>query len=122
MSRRNRENFGGRPEPPAEKPGLLSPGTMRFATLCGVAILLFMVATDWSESLRFQRELKERLNDIESRLSQVASKVDAAGRAAQVQRPQGPDPNRVYQVRTDGAPVEGPRAAPVSVVEFSDFQ
>jgi protein-disulfide isomerase len=37
-------------------------------------------------------------------------------------RPDRPDPSRRYSVETDGAPVRGPESAPVSIVEFSDFQ
>jgi hypothetical protein len=34
----------------------------------------------------------------------------------------GPDPDRVYAIKTDGAPVAGPLAAAVTIAEFSDFQ
>jgi hypothetical protein len=35
---------------------------------------------------------------------------------------QGPDPNKVYTVKTEGSPFKGPKNAPVTIAEFSDFQ
>ncbi len=58
-------------------------------------------------------ESKDRLEKLSAKLEQVA------GNAA---RQRGPDPNRVYPVKIDGSPVEGPLTAAVTIAEFSDFQ
>jgi len=34
----------------------------------------------------------------------------------------GPDPNKVYTVRTEGSPAKGSPTAPIVIAEFSDFQ
>jgi protein-disulfide isomerase len=47
-------------------------------------------------------------------VDQVASRAAAPAR--------GPDPNRVYTLKTAGAPFKGPESAPVTIAEFSDFQ
>jgi len=37
-------------------------------------------------------------------------------------RPTGPDPSQVYQIDVSGSPSKGPAGAPVTIVEFSDYQ
>jgi len=96
-------------------------GWQQALTLIGVAGVLFVGIQNWYEIHKVQTTLGERLAAVDSRLVSLATKVELAARpAAQAQR--GPDPNKVYPVRTDAAPSEGPKTAPVVIAEFSDFQ
>jgi protein-disulfide isomerase len=98
-----------------------SPGWLGLATLAGVAVVLFVGVENWNETRAIQKGMNDRLGQIETRISQLSTKVDAAGaRTAPAQR--GPDPNRVYAIKTEGAPYEGPKNAAVTIAEFSDFQ
>jgi protein-disulfide isomerase len=85
---------------------------MSLATLVGVVAVLVISFATWRDVSR----LDGRVSDLEARIDQVGSRAPA-----QAQQ-RGPDPNRVYTVRTDGAPVRGKARAPVTIAEFSDFQ
>ena len=117
MSRHDREGSGRGPA--MERTPLLSPGTMRGAMLVGVAMLMFLGYVNWDQSRRIQKSLDGRLGEIENQLELISAKVN---QPAPRQARRGPDPNRVYKVRTQNAPFKGPKNAPVTVVEFSDFQ
>jgi len=120
MSKQNREQGQGR-GPAMEQRPLLGPGGMRFATLLGVAVVIFITVINWNETRRLQTALNERLNQLDNRLTLMTAKLDSQGRAAAPAR-QGPDPNKVYTVKTEGSPFRGPKNAPVTIAEFSDFQ
>jgi len=118
-SKGNRENLG-RPEPPpraAEAAPFPSPHATRLAVIGGLAALVVLASLIWQQSRRIERILDSRLGQLDDRLDKVARGM---GPAAAPQR--GPDPNRVYTVKTDGSPARGPAGAPVTIAEFSDFQ
>ncbi len=119
MSKRERQRETGAPIV-ARRSGDTSPWLVRIATLVGLGVLIWMNAAALREAKDGRRELGDRLGRLEGQVGQLATKVDSAARAAQPSR--GPDPNRVYTVRTEGSPAEGPATAPIVIAEFSDFQ
>jgi protein-disulfide isomerase len=68
-----------------------------------------------------------QLAGIQTSLAETKVALDAVaksgGGAAPAAAPRrGPDPNKVYTVKTAGAPIKGPAEAKITLVEFSDFQ
>ena len=116
--RRDREDAGsGGPPPggPAAPSAAFVSGLMAGATLAGVGVLILLGYLNWQETRAVQKSLDDRLEKVETRLADLAKARPAAAR-------QGPDPDRVYSVKTDGAPIKGPAGAPVTIAELSDFQ
>ena len=67
-----------------------------------------------------------QLAGIQTSLAETKVALDAVaksgGGAAPAAPRRGPDPNKVYTVKTAGAPIKGPADAKITLVEFSDFQ
>ncbi len=94
---------------------------LQYATLGGVAAVLALTWASARDVGRIEEGLDDRLGKIESRIGQLVTKMDKM--PAQAQRPRrGPDPNKVYRIKTAGAPSKGPASAAVTIAEFSDFQ
>jgi protein-disulfide isomerase len=92
------------------------------ATLVGLAAVLALGIMTWQETSTLNKSMVERMSALETRLTQVATKVDTMGSRAAAPAQRGPDPNKVYAVKYEGAPYEGPKSAPITIAEFSDFQ
>ena len=118
MSKRNREGRE-REAPGGGRPPMAPGGGLGWATLIGIGAVLVVSLLSWTATRKLDTSLSARLGQLDSRLTQLSAKVDAV-RAPQQQR--GPDPNKVYSVKTDGAPSLGPSTAPVIIAEVSDFQ
>lgn len=112
MSKRNRVSSPPPPAPAGGRPGI--------AVLAATGLLVVLNVTLWTQARSNQALLTQKLVGLESQLAQLSSKVDTVARGAAPQR--GPDPNKVYAVKMDGAPSRGAATAPVTIVEFSDFQ
>ena len=113
----------GRSQGPSNQDHGVSPPPKRggdalgLATLVGVVAVLVISFSNWREIDRLQTNLDNRLDEIESKIGQGSTGAAAPQRARR-----GPDPNRVYSIKTAGSPSKGPQRAPVTIAEFSDFQ
>lgn len=114
----NPQQPGGYAAPPPQRRG---GDPLGMATLAGVVAVLMISFSNWREIDRIDRVLDDRLGKLETRIGQVADRVERLPAQAAPAR-QGPDPNRVYPIKTADAPARGPASAPVTIAEFSDFQ
>ena len=92
-----------------------------WAALAGVGLVLVVNLAAWSGKKKDQEALEGRFANLEASVRTLTDKVDQAAKAARPPR-QGPDPDKVYDVKTNGAPSKGRLGAPIVIAEFSDFQ
>ena len=109
-----------RPAPEPERQNFKQPskksseGLIRLGILVGVGLLVVISAINLYQTRQQRIELKEQI-------AQLGTSINAKP-AAPPARPTGPDPAKVYSVKTEGAPFLGPSGAPVTIAEFSEFQ
>jgi protein-disulfide isomerase len=68
-------------------------------------------------------ELRDQQRQILAKLTALDEKIDkVAARPVVPPRPAGPDPVRAYDLPVGKSPTKGPDNAPITIVEFSDYQ
>ena len=120
MARRKRpQNTPQKPPPPARQ----GRDPVALWTLIAVAIVLVISALNLQAAKRIQSEFDGKLRRLEDRIARVSDKITSPPAQPAATPPRrGPDPNRVYPIKTAGRPSKGPATAPVTIAEFSDFQ
>jgi outer membrane murein-binding lipoprotein Lpp len=85
---------------------------------------LLLVIGGWSlaEVRSIKADLGAKIAQLDTKVAALQTKVEAAARTAQQPPRRGPDPDKVYTVKTEGAPTKGSSNAVVTIAEFSDFQ
>jgi hypothetical protein len=120
MSKRSQRN-GAKPHEPV--PSIPPAGSRWIAPVAVIAALAVFAYVNSRQTSALREAVDFRLDQVDSQLAQVSKKVDqVATRSAAPAPTRGPDPNRVYPIKTDGSPSKGPLTAAVTIAEFSDFQ
>ena len=109
---------GSHGDSPPQRPAFPSPRLTSVVLVGGMGALVVLGSLSWMEIRHIRTSLDGRLGQIDGQLEKMASRLERPAPAAQ----RGPDPNKVYTVKTDGAPARGPAGAPITIAEFSDFQ
>ena len=112
---KHRRDDTQQPDPPRQAPNKSSDGSIRVAIVVGLALLVGISGWNLYETRRQRTELNDRI-------TQLATAINTKPAAAPPQRPSGPDPEKVYTVKLEGAPFKGPSGAPITIAEFSEFQ
>jgi hypothetical protein len=100
-------------------------GETRCNCSCGMTLLECRTKDpNCSRSLSIARGLVEDLKAGKDVATARANLQAALAKAASAQPPPppAPDMNKVFNIDVTGAPVKGPKNAPVTIVEFSDYQ
>lgn len=95
------------------------------ATLAGVVGLLMISFSNLRALDTLEDRLDDKLDRVEDRLARVGTtQVQAqATPAAEAPPPRrGPDPAKVYPIKTANSPTKGAANAAITIAEFSDFQ
>jgi protein-disulfide isomerase len=66
-----------------------------------------------------QKDVVTKLEGLEKSNKEILAK---AGNAAAAAKPPGPDPNKKWDITVGDSYSKGPKTAPVTIVEWSDFQ
>jgi protein-disulfide isomerase len=86
------------------------------ATLAVLATGATARASELSEIRDTQKQILQRLDAQDKVLREIQQRLSGAGgRPAE-------DPNKVYTINLGKSAIRGPKNAPVTIVEFSDFQ
>lgn len=117
MSKKNRERREGKDDVEAVAP---ARGLAWLPTALAIASLVFAFYV-WTEARRVEDDAAKHFRSTDAAITQLTTQV-AAARQPQKPQPQGPDPNKVYSLKLDGAPARGNPTAPIVIAEFSDYQ
>jgi len=119
MSKKNRERRAGDGVDEPKDNG--NGASMSWLPIVVAVLALVLGFVAWTDTKKVKDDITKRLVDMDQRLLQVQTQV-ANNAKAKPAAQQGPDPNKVYAVKTDGSPTKGNPSAPIVIAEFSDFQ
>jgi protein-disulfide isomerase len=95
---------------------------MRYTSIGRVGLGVLLVLAACGASPDEMREIRDGQRQILAKLAELEKKVEqGAGRPA-APAAANVDSNKVYNLPAGGSPSKGPANAPVTIVEFADFQ